>query len=342
MIKIATCLMVFACCMFNSLRVLSQEDTTVVEDYSMFGDATEVKRYTTQKVLNLSASKLLSAGLEWQSQSGLPVTNQRNGAESNNQIRAVALPRLLANFPVVSTDKLILNIGGQYWGTPYQITPSAGQLTTPLAATDANMLHSMGITTTVFKPFDEKRFLIVAAGADFNTSFPANQSVSGKAITVSASAIYGYKTNERTMWGIGASRTYRLGRLIHVPVLLWNKTFNDQWGMELLLPAKGFIRRNFSTKSLLLAGFELEGNQYLLPGGFNNSDLFLQRGEIKPRLQWERQLKNFIWLSAQAGARINGRFNYTDKYNGKDEDDLFRTSLKTALYFNLSINLVSP
>jgi hypothetical protein len=147
------------------------------------------------------------------------------------------------------------------------------------------------------------------------------------------------------MWGIGVSRTYRMGRPIIVPVLMWNQTFNNKWGTEIILPAKAFIRRNFSAKSLLLAGYELEGNQYLLPGantGQQGGDIFLQRGEIKPRIQWERQVNNFIWLSAQAGARINGRFNFTNVYNGKEENEIFRTNLGTPFYFNLSLNLISP
>lgn len=336
---IITCFNLCMITLFAVLPVCAQEDSTEVEDYSMFADATEVKRYTTQKVLNLSAAKLLSAGLEWNSNSGLPVTNQSTNEARNYNIKPLLMPRILVNFPVVSNDKLIVNLGGQYWGSPYNIT---GALQSPVNTLDANMMHSLGVAASIFKPLNEKRFLILVAGADLNTSFPSGQSLQGKAITISASAIYGWKTSERNMWGIGASRTYRLGRVIHVPVLLWNKTFNDKWGVEMVLPAKGFVRRNFSSQSLLLAGFELEGNQYLIPNGFNNGDLFLQRGEIKPRLQWERQLKNFIWLSTQVGARINGRFNFTDQYNGKDADDLFRTSLKTALFFNISLNLVSP
>ena len=40
------------------------------------------------------------------------------------------------------------------------------------------------------------------------------------------------------------SPQYFLGTKPHVPVLFWNKTFNDKWGMELLLPARGFMRYN--------------------------------------------------------------------------------------------------
>ena len=333
--------------------VYAQQDSTQTEDYSMFGDATEVKRYATQKVLNLTPTRLISIGMEFQSNSVLPVTNTGNNTGNVYNLRPVIMPRLAANFPVISNDKIIVNLGGQYWGTPYSVQrkgvnlvePGEG-LPAPVGSLDANMLHSAGILGSVFKPLNEKNFLIIQAGADINAAFPAGGSVSGKAITISASAIYGWKLSERNMWGLGASRTYRMGRVIHVPVLYWNKTFNDKWGIEMVLPARGFIRHNISTQNLLLLGFELEGNQYLLPQAnqtaWGRQDLFLQRGEIKPRLQWDRQLKNFIWLSVQAGARINGRFNFTDRFNGKDDHVVYQTNLRTALFVNFSLNLVSP
>lgn len=331
------------------LPASAQEDSTDVEDYSMFADETEVKRYATQKVLNLTPTKLISVGMEFQSNSLLPITNMSNNAVNTFNLRPVLMPRIAANFPVVSNDKVIVNLGGQYWGTPYSVqrmgttvAEPGDLLPVPARNLNDNMLHSGGILASVFKPLNEKNFLIVQAGADLNAAFPAGRAISGRAITISASAIYGWKLSERNMWGLGASRTYRMGRVIHVPVLYWNKTFNDKWGVEMVLPARGFVRRNFSAQNILLAGFELEGNQYLLPGAMNGNDLFLQRGEIKPRLQWEKQLKNFIWLSTQAGARINGRFNFADTYNAKDADDVFRTTLRTALYFNISLNLVSP
>ena len=52
--------------------------------------------------------------------------------------------------------------------------------------------------------------------------------IDSKALTLSATGIYGWKTSESNMIGTGIARTYRAGRLIYVPVILWNKTFNDR------------------------------------------------------------------------------------------------------------------
>ena len=332
-----------------SFAAWAQEDSTDTEDYSLYADEVQVKRFVTQKVLNLSATKLISIGYEMQTQHTMDVATGEGAFSQFYQVRQASGPRVLVNFPLVSNDKIIFNLGGQYWGTFYSVDPagSTTHLSAPASYLDANMLHSFGIISSVFKPLNEKNFMIFQLGADFNGAFPGNGfNVTGEAITVSVTALYGWKPNDRKMWGLGIARTYRMGRPIIVPVLMWNQTFNAKWGTEIALPAKGFIRRNISPSSLLLAGYELEGNQYMLPGmatgGAWPTNLWLQRGEIKPRLQWERQLKNFIWLSAQAGVRINGRFNFSDRYNGQESDEVFRTQLGAPFYFNIGINLVSP
>jgi hypothetical protein len=142
------------------------------------------------------------------------------------------------------------------------------------------------------------------------------------------------------MWGVGLARTYRLGGLIHVPVLLYNRTFNPKWGVEALFPAKVSLRRNFGTNSILQLGYELEGNAYFLgkaDGGY------LRRGEIKPRITFDRQVTGFLWLSLQAGYRINYRFDVFDTQNPMaNERPRLENHVLNPFYFNVSLNFVSP
>ena len=78
--------------------------------------------------------------------------------------------------------------------------------------------------------------------------------------------------------------------------------------------------------------------------------MYLRRGELKPRITYERKLAGFVWVSAQAGFRYNYR---NDAFRNQDvtgkrestlgsEPALFKNTLTTPLYFNLSLNLVSP
>lgn len=330
------------CCI--SLSVMAQEDSTEVFDYSQFGDAQGVKRYCNQKVLNQTPQRIISIGIEQLGSfavPNLPLSAMLPAMQSFSATGMFAL-KAQVNIPVISTNKIIWQLGANYWGSRMSIE-NAGthQLANRLAS---HTLTSTGINTTIFKPLNEKNFLIVQASGDLNGIFHTLQEINSKAITVSGSVLYGWKLSEKNMLGVGLARTYRAGQIMHLPVVLWNKTFNDKWGMELLLPARGHLRYNFSTASIVQLGFELEGNQFWtnLPGSANGT-IFIQRGELKPRIMWDKKLTGFLWFNAQAGLRYNWRFDGMDVYDGKKLSQRYFTSaLGHPLYVGFSLNFVSP
>jgi hypothetical protein len=327
-------LLFFSCTLFAQ-----QKDTTNYEDFSAYGDAdTKVtKSYCNQKVNYLSPSKLISIGYEFQAPFHINSTRQPNDATRKDDIQAAQGLRVMYSTPIISRSNIIVNAALSHWETGYS-TGSAQPASDLVRHLSNRGLRSTSLQATVFKPFNEKTFMIVQAQADVNGSHTSFSDISGANFTYSATAIYGWKKSDNLMWGVGAARTYRLGQLIYVPVLLWNKTFNEKWGAEVLLPARAVVRRSFGTTSLLTAGFELEGNAYRL-----NDIGFLRRGEVKPRVTYERQLKNFIWLSAQAGLRYNARFDVYGTQNPKgDNAASIKTHLSNPFYFNIGINLVSP
>lgn len=329
--------------LLSSLWVFSQTDTTDNIDYSNFGDADGVKRFCTQKVLNQTPQRIISLGFEQYGAFEMPgvsfLTRQAPAQININQVNAI---RAQVNVPVISTNKIIWQMGVNYWSSKFNVAnPNVNEFATALSN---NSLLTAGLNTTVFKPLNEKNFLIFQASADVNGLFENVNDIQNKAMTASGTIIYGWKTSEKNMIGAGLARTYRAGRLLHVPVLFWNKTFNDKWGMELLLPARGFVRYNFSTTSMLQAGFELEGNQFLvrLPQTLS-INTYIQRGEVKPRIMWDKKLTGFLWLNAQAGLRYNYRFDVVNRYDAMEESQrFFSSNLGNPLFFNISLNFVSP
>jgi hypothetical protein len=326
------------------LMAIAQEDSTELFDYSKFGDAQGVKRYCNQKVLNQTPQRIVSIGMERMGSfevPDLPVSAMLPAMQSFSATHMSAL-KAQVNIPVVSTNKIIWQLGANYWGSRVAIeNPGTHQLAKKIAS---HTMTSTGLNTTLFKPLNEKNFLILQASADFNGIFHTLKEINNKALTISGSALYGWKLSEKNMLGVGLARTYRAGQVMHLPVVLWNKTFNDKWGMELLLPARGHLRYNFSTASIVQLGFELEGNQFWmrLPGSANGT-IFIQRGELKPRIMWDKKLTGFLWFNAQAGLRYNWRFDGMDVYNGKALNQRYFTStLGNPLYVGFSLNFVSP
>ncbi len=327
-----------------TMGAFAQEDSTEVFDYSKFGDAEGVKRYATQKVLNQVPQRILSIGYEYHG--GFDMPGVKVGpmlpAFQDFRVQQVSAIKAQANIPVISTNKVIWQMGANLWSSKFGIENPGNNLFA--SSLNNTSMTSAGINSTVFKPLNERNFLIVQASADMNGVFQNFSDVNGKALTVSGTLIYGWKTSEKNMIGTGISRTYRAGQILHIPVLLWNRTFNDRWGMELLLPARGHVRYNFSTTNILQMGFELEGNQFWMnQPGTSNGALFVQRGEMKPRIIWDRKISGFFWLSAQAGLRYNWRFDVMNEYDArKDTQRYFTSRLGNPFYFNISVNFVSP
>lgn len=322
-------------------------DTSATDDfdYSKFGDADGVKRYATQKVLNQTPNRIVSLAYEYQGGFDMPgVRLFGTNTAQDYKVNRLSGLRAQVNVPVVSNTKLIWQLGANYQRSGLDFDLNSNQIVNPFVRIIGERgFHTAGVNTTIFKPLNEKNFLIFQASADVNGVFDGFDDINSKALTLSATAIYGWKKSEKNMYGFGVARTYRAGQIIYVPVVLWNKTFNDKWGMELLLPARGHLRRNFSTTNILQLGYELEGNQYWMRTPSANGQVFIQRGELKPRVMWDKKLSGFFWLNVQAGFRYNWRFDVMNEYDARKDNQLFfRSALTNPFYFSVGLNFVSP
>lgn len=338
---------IFYSILFSSITFfsLAQTDSTeVLEDYSNYGEVDGVKRFATQKVINQTPAKIISLGYDYTGEFHMPGIriSESLSVTEGKHVNQVDVFRAQLNIPVIATNKLIWQLGTNYWGSKFQVmNPGVNSFANQL---NQSSLLSAGINTTIFKPLNESNFIILQASADVNGLFTQESKISSNALTLSATAIYGWKKSEKNMIGTGIARTYRAGRLMYIPVLFWNKTFNDKWGMELLIPAKGYVRYNINTSNMIQAGFELEGNQFSMPiPSTQTGQFYIQRGEFKPRIMWDKKITGFLWFSAQVGLRYNYRFDVMNKYDGKEDSErYFSSKLGNPLFVNFSLNFVSP
>ena len=330
------------------LLSFAQTDTTKTKsdeiDFDSFGDADDkkVKTFCTQKVNYLSPTKLISIGYEMQLPFHLTSTSVNNITKTINttdtHVNSFGGLRVGLNTPIISKSSFILNLGLTFWNTQVSVQNPERSI----FFQRINSMNSTGLNLTAFKPLNDKQFLIFQVNADLSGNYGNLDGQLSKAMTYSGTAIYGWKKNDNFMWGLGVTRTYRAGQLLHIPVILYNRTFNPTWGIETTFPAKLNVRRNFSPTSYLMLGYEIEGNAFYL-GQINNSNVFFRRGEMKPRITFETKLTGFVWLSAQAGLRYNWRFDAYDTQNPTaNENRVFSITLGSPLYFNVSLNFVSP
>jgi hypothetical protein len=347
----------------------SQVDSSYVEDeedYSMYDnveDVGEIKKYCSPKIFDLSPNRFLSLGYDYAGNGTLKTSNEgaytpdENVAKNDESEINYHGIRINANIPVVSKSSIVWQVGGGF----NQANIATNQL---VNNSDHNTLldelndglTSINLNTTVFKPLGEQNFLLFQLMGEQNGNYSLGSSGKGpdlKNTKYSGTALWGKRPSDSKQWGLGVSRTYRAGELNYIPVVMYNYTSkNRKWGTEILFPARAAYRRKIDSRNILLAGFELEGTSYRLYNtSFKGQNLELRRSEIRLRVDYQKQLKGFIWLGLQAGAIVNYSYNVDDLtatnsndfYRGffGDQTYAFSNSLSPMPYINLSLNLVS-
>ena len=342
---------------------MAQTDSTYTEDqdedYSIYDNLEfedeSAKRFASIKVSGKSPDKLISVGYDFQSGYDMTADGFGTFAESTERVNHTQGIRLGANIPVISKNSIIVQTGLIYWNYKYDFENSDA-LSHPLHQTlNNNGLNTIDGAITVYKPLNETSFLLARFAAGMSGDYQFGDFQPMKYNRYSAALLWGKKPTDTKQWAVGVSRTYRAGELNYLPVFMYNWTStNRKWGIETLFPARGDVRYNFSPRSMLFAGFDLEGTSFRI--GNNNelpvpyNDLEIRRSELRFRLKYERQLIGFIWVSAKVGYRYNYSFNVDRAENG---DDFFRgffgdqlyvmeNTLTNPLFFNFSVNLVSP
>lgn len=344
------------------------------EDFSMYDQVDfadqSARRYCSPKIEGLSPAKLISIGYDYQGGYGLGAGAFSNkddnfswSPDSVNVLNSRGL-RLGFNIPVVSRTNLVWQMGANYWEQRYAIEGlNSEPVNSPhplIQSLQQNGLRTLGVNTTLFKPLDDRRFLLFQGSADLNGDFNLPGLMPLKYLKYSAALIYGIRPNEKKQWGLGIARTYRVGELNYIPVFLFNWTDrSNKWGSEILFPARAHVRYTFNPRNMLFGGFELEGQSYRLWDGpsymsynLRGEDLEIRRGEIRLRAMYEFSLKDFVWMSVQAGYRINYRYE-VDRLSGgqeiyrafgllSDAPYVMENRLGNPLYFQVSVNLVSP
>lgn len=354
--------------------VRAQEDSTHVEeeDWSIYDDldyAEEgTKSYANAKISGISPARLISVGYDFQGPFDITAGSSMGGSikdqtanvinEESGRVTSAQGFRLAANVPVYSTNKLIVQLGGQIWDVNYGFE-NANNLTHPLLRTlNENGLRTFGLNSTIYKPLHEFAFILVQLGADMSGDWSYTGLQPLDHTRYSVAALWGRRTSDYFQWAVGASRTYRAGEQNYVPIVMLNWTSKTtKWGAEMLLPARGHLRYSFNRQSMLFFGFELEGNSYLVgnqnPGFYNNGlqNLEIRRSELRFRTMYQRKLVGFIWIAGEFGYRYNWLFDIDQV--GDDGSDFFRgffgtqpyafqNQMGNPLYFNISLNLVSP
>tara|TARA_R110002050_G_scaffold2603_3_gene14831 strand:- start:4821 stop:5915 length:1095 start_codon:yes stop_codon:yes gene_type:complete len=350
-----------------SIAVKAQTDTSNSDDFD-FSDfelaAPAEKAFCNNKVLGQSPTSLI--GLFYNLQGGHQLNSQvfndglGNELKSNSEIKAAHEFSLMGNFPLLSRNSILINLNAIYQEQRYTVDNSSAN--NPFNSIIENeVLRRSALIFTVFKPLNNRTFLLGQIGAELNGNYSASNS-NFETPFIPAALLYGWKPSDRLMYGFGVSRTYLGGALNYLPVVYYYHTFvNEKWGVEALLPARAMIRYRFNSEKLLSFGYNFMGASYALTNfgtlsqeiapSYTNlvqaQDVQLRRSGIRAGFNYQQALSGFIWLSIEAGYRINYSYNVDEggdflRLLGDDTPFFMENEFTNPLYFTIGLSYVSP
>lgn len=207
-------------------------------------------------------------------------------------------------------------------------------------------LRSIDLDFYLSRSLRNYHFFLSKVGLELNGDFGEESHLPfTRFIKYSISGLYGWKHDKYTSYGFGLYLSYTFGRPRIYPAFLWNKTYNQKWGIEAILPANFYLRHNLSEKSILIAGYDVEGDSYHIvlddPPLSEIKTLELRKSDIRLLLTYEQEIYDFLWFSISGGYRFNINFNLSED-NDFSNDIILKNNIDNSPFLQLSIFAVPP
>ena len=214
-------------------------------------------------------------------------------------------------------------------------------------------LKSLSAQLAILRPINYRNYWVLRLKGQLNGDYTSDELNFTDYMRTTAEALYGWKINKNFSWGIGAQFGYNFGRKSVYPAILYNRTFNEHWGVESVFPANVNFRYRSSDKSFFYGGYNLDGYSYVIkvdkpPFLQNGSNPFgdvktveLRHNDVKLKLRWEREIYDFLWFSLEGGYRINVSYDVFEE-GTKRKTKLIATDAGSAPYAQAEVYFVVP
>ena len=279
--------------------------------------------------------------------SSFPVQNisQFEGFENGNaQVADNSTLEIKLNAPVLLKPGLKIFAGVKYFKEDFEFTNIASPVDLYFQNLHRKSLRSLRGTLYGIKSFRGNTYLVTRFSASLNGDMKSRDvNADDDFLNFSVAALLGWKKNDSFAYGFGLAYTNMFGVNRIYPVVGLEKSFNQNWGFEALLPKTASIRYvTTDRKNNFYSTLCLDGGAYRinLPQLLPNQDLILQRNEVQFKLNYEREIYDWIWFGIEAGVR---RYIGADlTLPGDRQTVIYDTQFGTNAFANFSLFLVPP
>jgi len=248
---------------------------------------------------------------------------------------------LRLKIPVIIKPKTKFLIGLDHFQEQYKLNFIQPVFAKQLKLIDGTTLKSSRATIYLLQSVGESNYLGLHARMTYSGNYSGILNTDPYYQQTRISVIWGVKKRDDLEWGIGLNYSDNYSRKIILPFFLYNRTFNERWGLESAFPVSILMRYNFNPRSLLLFGPEFSSASYALRGESNlpEDDYFFRHTELQFGAKYERQIAPWIWANIHGGVQVNFDSRYERTL---DTNDLFEPDLITGAFLKFGLFLSPP
>ncbi len=328
-----------SCCLMMQITSSAQPAPVFIPSDFDF-EAEEAGCICTPGVINKSPGKGLL--IEYKLTSGGNFTpDEVPTGIGPSKVNSLSRLRLRLKVPVIIKPKTKLLIGVDHFLEQYQLNFIQPVFSQQLNLIDGTTLKSSRLTAYLLQSISETNYLGIQARVAYNGAYNGVVDTDAFYRQIRFSAIWGVKKRDDLEWGIGVIYSDNFTRKIALPFFLYNRTYNERWGLEAAFPVSILMRYNFNPRNLLLFGPEFSSAAYALRGENPslNEDYYFRHTELNFGAKFERQIRPWIWANIHAGLQINFDSEYLMVTN---LDDIFEPDLITGAFLKIGLFLSPP
>ena len=292
------------------------------------------EKYCSRGVKGMTPGAGLEIGVET-----LPGLNFRGANGKKHSLRQHRRMYAQVRFPVVLQPSLKI-LGGLSMSRQVFDFKNNPQSEALPEALNTRSLKASEFTLYAIKALNSKIYLGTKATIGFNGDYRGPFNISSNQMNTALATLVGFKVSNDTEYGIGAIQSYWNNDYGIFPVLQYNKTFHD-WGIEALLPAKFYLRHNFSAHRVAYIGAEYYGREYRLNGnyGLPEGDAFrYDNNALRFQVNFEQRLFPWVWLNAKVGYQTSLNF----RFQAAKQAPFSATNQPSGIYTGMAFSIRPP
>lgn len=176
---------------------------------------------------------------------------------------------------------------------------------------DGQRLKRTRLTFYALHPINRKHYLAFRTEVSLNGDFRGLFGFEERYAVYRAAGLWGIKfreDDEELGLGLMLNKGFRRTRVL--PFAIYNRTFNDKWGLESVLPVRVGLRRNINEKNILMLNAEYWSSAYAIqvetPSPAVPDEFYFRSAALQFYVDWmSNHLTEWTWLTLKLGYSYN-------------------------------------